>query len=105
MLDGNAVAGLLRQVFLNEMTTAIVTCHNCGAAEAVGATHVFHGAGVVMRCPHCHNALVTIVKGDTRMWIGFAGVRTIEVTAGGFSRGEDLGARGAASSRGVSDGT
>lgn len=80
MLDGNAVAGLLQEVFAVEMTTAIATCGRCGATEAVGATHVFRGAGIVMRCPHCDNALVTIVKDGTRMWIGFAGVRTVQVS-------------------------
>ena len=44
------------------------------------ADHVFRGAGIVMRCPRCDNALVTIVKDDTRVWIGFAGVRTVQVT-------------------------
>jgi len=80
MLDGNAVAGLLQEVFAVEMTTAIATCGTCGAADAVGATHVFRGAGIVMRCPHCDNALVTIVEDDARVWIGFAGVRTVQVT-------------------------
>jgi hypothetical protein len=80
MLDGNAVAGLLREVFAVEMTTAIATCGTCGASDAVGASNVFRGAGIVMRCRHCDNALVTIVKDDTRVWIGFAGVRTVQVT-------------------------
>ncbi len=80
MLDGNAVAGLLQEVFAVEMTTAIGTCNACGAADAVGALHVFRGAGIVMRCPHCDNALITIVKDDTRVWIGYAGVRTLQVT-------------------------
>jgi hypothetical protein len=80
MLDGNAVAGLLQEVFAVEMTTAIGRCGTCGATEPVGAVHVFRGAGVVMRCPHCENALVTIVKDDTRVWIGFPGVLTIQVT-------------------------
>jgi Zn finger protein HypA/HybF involved in hydrogenase expression len=80
MLDGNAVAGLLQEVFAAEMTTAIGTCGNCGAAEAVGAIHVFRGAGIVLRCPHCDNALVKIVRDDdTRVWISFQGVRTLEI--------------------------
>jgi Zn finger protein HypA/HybF involved in hydrogenase expression len=79
MLDGNAVAGLLQEVFAVEMTTALGTCRTCGATEAVGAIHVFRGAGIVLRCPQCHNALMTIVKGDGRLWIGFPGVRTLEV--------------------------
>ena len=80
MLDGNAVAGLLQEVFAVEITTAIGTCSACGAADAVGALHVFRGAGIVMRCPHCHNALITIIKDDTRVWLGYAGVRTLQVT-------------------------
>jgi hypothetical protein len=80
MLDGNAVAGLLQEVFAVEMTTAIGTCNGCGTAEPVGALHVFRGAGIVMRCPHCDNALVTIVKDGARVWIAFAGMRTLQVT-------------------------
>jgi len=32
-----------------------------------------------MRCPHCDDALVTIIEDDTRVWIGFRGVRTVQV--------------------------
>ena len=81
MLDGNAVAGLLQEVFAVEMTTAMVTCDECGSTDAVGATHVFQGAGIAMRCRKCDNVLVTIVKDDTRVWIGFAGVRTVQMSA------------------------
>lgn len=80
MLDGNAVAGLLQEVFTAEMTTAIGTCDTCGVPEAVGAMHVFQGAGVVLRCSHCDNILVKIVKDDTRLWIDFRGIRTLEIT-------------------------
>ena len=80
MLDGNAVAGLLQEVFAVEMTTAIGTCNTCGATDRVGALRVFRGAGIVMRCPHCDNALVTIVEDGPRVWIGFAGMRTLQVT-------------------------
>jgi len=79
MLDGNAVAGLLREVFAVEMTTAIGTCSGCGATDAVGAVHVFRGAGIVLRCPHCDNALMKIVSGNSRVWIDCHGLRTLEV--------------------------
>ena len=80
MLDGNAVAGLLGEVFAAEMTTALGTCANCGATDAVGAMHVYRGAGIVMRCPHCGYALVKIVRDDGRIWIDFAGVRTLQLS-------------------------
>jgi Zn finger protein HypA/HybF involved in hydrogenase expression len=79
MLDGNAVAGLLQEVFAVEMTTATGTCRNCGATGPVGAMHLFRGAGIVLRCPHCENPLVKIVKDERRLWIDFTGVRTLEV--------------------------
>ena len=80
MLDGNAVAGLLAEVFAVEMTTALGTCATCGASDEVGAMHVYRGAGIVMRCPHCDSALVRIVKDDGRVWIGLQGVRTLQLT-------------------------
>ena len=81
MLDGNAAAGMLREVFAAEMTTARGTCRECGAMDAMGATRVFRGAGIVMRCPRCDNVLVTMVEDDERLWIGFPGMRTLEVAA------------------------
>ena len=83
MLDGNAVAGLLQEVFAVEMTTAIGTCGGCGAVEPVGAVHVFRGAGIVLRCPHCDNALAKIVRAETRVWIDFQGLRALEITTAG----------------------
>lgn len=80
MLDGNAVAGLLREVFAVEMTTATGTCNGCGATDEVGALRVFRGAGIVMRCPRCDNALMTVVEAGGRVSIGFAGVRTLKFT-------------------------
>jgi hypothetical protein len=78
-LDGNGVAGLLQEIFAVEMTTAVGTCAGCSASEAFGAIHVYRGAGVVLRCPHCDNALVKIVSAATRVWIDCRGLRTIEV--------------------------
>jgi hypothetical protein len=80
MLDGNAIAGLLQEVFAAEMTTAVGTCGNCAAAGPVGAAHLYRGAGIVLRCSHCDNVLAKIVKNDSRVWIDLTGIRTLEVT-------------------------
>jgi Family of unknown function (DUF6510) len=79
MLDGNAVAGLLQEVFAFEVTTAVGTCATCGASEPVGAVRVYRGAGTVLRCPHCDNVLMKVVRDDARLWIAFPGIRTLEV--------------------------
>jgi Zn finger protein HypA/HybF involved in hydrogenase expression len=83
MLDGNAVAGLLQDVFVMETTTAMMTCAGCGAPTPMGATHVFRGAGFVLRCPQCDNAMVTLVQGDGRLVLGFPGIRTLQVPVDG----------------------
>ena len=80
-LDGNAVAGLLQEVFAAEVTTAIGTCAGCGAVEAVGAVHVYNAAGTVLRCPHCEAVLMKLVTDGTRIWIDVRGVRTLELRA------------------------
>ena len=79
MLDGNAVAGLLHEVFGAEMTGAIGLCTTCHAAEPVGASHVYRGAGIVLRCLHCDNTLAVIVKGERRLWITLQGIRALEL--------------------------
>jgi uncharacterized protein DUF6510 len=54
MLDGNAVAGLLQEVFAVEITTAIGTCDGCGtscsaahtaATRSQRSSKVIHGFG------------------------------------------------------------
>jgi hypothetical protein len=82
MVDGNAVAGLLQEVFAVEITTAVGTCKGCGASEAIGAVHVYRGAGIVLRCPHCENVLATIVKGADRIWMDLPGMRGLELSTG-----------------------
>jgi hypothetical protein len=79
MLDGNAIAGLLQEVFAVEMTTALGTCANCGATEPVGAVRVYRGAGYVLRCPHCDNVLVSVVESSTDTWISMRGVRALRI--------------------------
>jgi hypothetical protein len=79
-LDGNAVAGTLRDVFTTEVTTAIGTCAGCGAVNAVGAVHVYVSAGIVLRCPHCDNVLLRLVQHESRVWLDLTGLRSLELS-------------------------
>ena len=81
MLDGNAIAGLLHEVFATEMTTAVGTCDGCGASEQLGAVHVYRGAGVVLRCPHCDNVLAKIVVRRSQACVDLSGLRALEATS------------------------
>jgi Family of unknown function (DUF6510) len=62
-LDGNAIAGLLLDVFGVEMTTAIGVCASCGAPGPVAEFAVYLRApGVVVRCRSCSSVLIVIVQ-------------------------------------------
>jgi hypothetical protein len=79
MLDGNAVAGLLADVFAAEVTTARGTCAGCGAVESIGAVRVYKAAGYVLRCPHCEAVLAKLVTDGSRTWIDLRGVASLEL--------------------------
>ena len=78
-LDGNAVAGLLAEVFAAEMTIARGTCDGCGAVEPLGAVRVYRAAGFVLRCPHCESVVAKLVTDGSRAWIDLRGLRTLEL--------------------------
>lgn len=78
-LDGNAIGGLLSEIFVVEMTTARGTCASCGAVNEVGRMQVYvHAPGTVMRCPACEQVVMRIVRGRGRYWIDLTGTRTLE---------------------------
>jgi hypothetical protein len=83
-LDGNAVAGLLGEVFVEDVTVARSTCASCGAVREVGALHVYANApGAVVRCPGCEAVLLRIARAEGRIWLDLRGVRSLELRAEG----------------------
>jgi len=62
-LDGNAIGGLLIEVFGTEMTTATGTCGHCGRVSQVAELAVYRpGLGTVARCRSCDNVLMVFVQ-------------------------------------------
>jgi Family of unknown function (DUF6510) len=75
-LDGNAAAGLMREIFAVDLTTAQAMCAHCGAMQAVGALLVYaHGMGTVMRCPSCESVVMRVARTRAHMWLDAAGTR------------------------------
>ena len=61
-LDGNAIAGLLLDVFGADKTNATGICANCGATGKVAELEVYLRApGTVVRCRGCAAALMVFV--------------------------------------------
>ena len=62
-VDGNAIGGLLMEVFGTEMTTATGICASCGAVAQVAELAVYRpGLGTVARCRNCDAVLMVFVR-------------------------------------------
>jgi predicted aconitase with swiveling domain len=67
-LDGNALAGLMGELFTGDITLATGECGSCGSS-AVLATAVVEldDAGAIVLCPSCRRTLFSIVGGTLRI--------------------------------------
>jgi hypothetical protein len=67
--DGNAIAGVLEEIFTVEVTAKMRTCQSCGQENAIGAHRLFTGAGYVLHCPNCGDiaAAIATVPGEHRV--------------------------------------
>ena len=80
MLDGNAAAGILQQIFAAEVTMASGTCSGCGQVDVLGALAAYPGGpGMVLRCRQCDSVLVKVATDGERIWLDMRGVRTLEL--------------------------
>ncbi len=74
MLDANAVAGPLREIFNLEMTVSVAECARCGSQGQVGTLLAFmRGPGIVLRCPKCENIVLRITRTPGRIYLDARG--------------------------------
>ena len=77
-LDGNAIGGLLLEVFGTEMTSAPTVCGTCGDARPAAELMVYLRApGTVVRCRTCHNVLMVFVTVHDRMCVNLQGLAAL----------------------------
>jgi hypothetical protein len=78
-LDGNAIAGLMLEIFGVEMTTATGVCSSCGAAGRVAELAVYLRApGTVVRCRTCNSVLMVIVQARGFACMDLRGLASLE---------------------------
>ena len=76
VLDGNAAAGLLQEIFVLDITTAQIQCDACGSTAAVGALRLYAAPmGAVLRCTHCDGVLMAAVHTPNGRWLEMTGAR------------------------------
>jgi uncharacterized Zn finger protein len=78
-VDGNAMGGVLMELFGREMTEARSCCDACGAVHPIGALLVYDRApGDVVRCPSCGAVMLVATMRPAGIRFSFVGVRWIE---------------------------
>jgi hypothetical protein len=81
-LDGNAIGGLLIEVFGTDVTAATGVCASCGAEGYVATLDVYvHAPGVVGRCRSCEAVMLKIVRSADRTWLDLRGTRSLQITS------------------------
>jgi hypothetical protein len=79
-LDGNAIGGLLLELFGMELTAATGVCGSCGTHDKVARLDVYvHAPGVVGRCCHCEAVMIRIVRSPDRTWLDLSGMGSLEL--------------------------
>jgi hypothetical protein len=78
VLDGNAAAGLLQEIFVLEITTAQIQCVACGSTGAVGSLRLYAAPmGAVLRCTHCDGIIMRAVHTAHGRWLEMTGARCL----------------------------
>jgi uncharacterized Zn finger protein len=73
-VDGNAIGGLLAEVFGHDITAVAEQCAHCGTVSIVGTLRVYQrGPGVVVRCPACAEVVLRIVRTPSGMRVDLSG--------------------------------
>ena len=81
MLDANATAGLLYEIFGVEMTAEPTECANCGREAEVGTLLAFtQGPGVVLRCSGCEGVVLRIVQTPDAIFLDARGAVYLKLT-------------------------
>jgi hypothetical protein len=80
MLDANAVAGDLAELFGFEMTATVHRCAHCGNIGQMGTLLAWtQGPGITLRCCICRDVVVRIVRTPTRTLIDVSGAAYMEI--------------------------
>ncbi|MDP9281647.1 MAG: DUF6510 family protein [Chloroflexota bacterium] len=80
-LDGNAVAGMLEQLFGADMTAADSQCAGCGREGQVGTLLAYTSApGVVLRCPTCSTVMLRMVETPRGTLVEAKGLAYVRLT-------------------------
>ena len=80
ILDGNALAGMLHEVFGAEMTIAQVECASCGRIGELGTLRVFNASpGYVLCCPACQKIVIRMIVTSDKIFLDARGTACLHI--------------------------
>jgi len=78
-LDGNAIGGLLLEIFGSDMTSAEAICAGCGAVGPFAETTAYvRGPGTVVRCSNCTSVLMVVARVRGLNCVDLSGLAALE---------------------------
>ena len=79
-LDGNALAGPLKEVFAVDVTIAVSQCVSCGQTGPLASLRVYPDApGLVARCAGCDAVVLRLVRGPQGAWLDLRGCVSLHI--------------------------
>ena len=76
VLDGNAAAGSLQEIFVPDITLALIQCEACGFTDAIGSLRMYGAPmAAVLRCNQCSAVLMRAVSTPHGRWLEMRGAR------------------------------
>jgi hypothetical protein len=81
-LDGNAAAGMLRDVFVYDLSAASGQCAACGTTAQLGGQHLYMhplSPDAVLRCQSCESILMVFVHAGGRYRFGLQGLKWLQM--------------------------
>jgi hypothetical protein len=80
VLDGNAAAGILSDVFAGDVTTVVGVCGGCGAVAPLAEAVVeLDEAAAIVRCRGCTHTLVTVLRRPQGTRVVFGTLRELVI--------------------------
>lgn len=77
-VDGNAIGGLLAEVFGRDITALAEQCAHCGTVSIVGTLRVYQrGPGVIVRCPACAEVVLRFVRTPSGVRLDVSGATSL----------------------------
>jgi hypothetical protein len=81
-LDGNAIGGMLHDVFGAEMTMAQAECGGCKSRGPLAECEVYLGGpGVIVRCRVCHGIVMVLIEVRGMVCVDRGGLSELETPA------------------------